>query len=108
MDTISFDDFIKVNMRVGKVIKAEKLEKSNKLLCLSIDMGTEVRQILSGIAKYYSPEELIDKHVIVVVNLAPREIMGYKSEGMVLAADDNGKPSLLSTLEGVPPGCQIT
>ncbi len=108
MDTINFDDFIKVDMRVGKVIKAERVEKSNKLLCLSINIGTEERQILSGIAKYYSPEELINKNVIVVANLAPREIMGYKSEGMVLAADDNGKPSLLSPLEDTPPGSQIT
>lgn len=86
-ETIEFSDFAKIDIRVGKIIEAEAVPKSKKLLKLKIDLGFEVRQILSGVAEYFKPEELIGKHVPVVVNLKPRLILGHKSNGMVLFSE---------------------
>ena len=86
--TITIDDFDKVELKVGKVIECKRVEKSKKLLCSQVKIGGEVRQIVSGIAKYYTPEEMVGKQVIVVTNLAPAKLAGTLSEGMILCADD--------------------
>lgn len=88
-DTISFDDFMKMDIRIGKILEAEKVEKSNKLLKMYVETGLDKRTIVSGIAKFFKPEEVIGKQVSVLVNLAPRKIMGIESQGMILLAEDN-------------------
>ncbi len=86
--TIEYDDFTKVDLRVGKVVSAEKVPKSRALLKLMVDVGeSQPRQILSGISAWYTPEELVDKFIIVCLNLKPRKMMGIESYGMLLAAD---------------------
>ncbi len=85
---ITYDDFIKMDMRIGTILEAEKVPKSNKLLKFKVDTGIDQRTILSGIAKYYTPEEMIGKQVTVLVNLAPRNIMGFESHGMILMAEN--------------------
>lgn len=86
---IVFDDFLKMDLRVGEIKTAEKVEKSNKLLKFSVDMGLETRTILSGVAKHFTPEEMIGKKVTVMANLAPRKIMGVESQGMLLFAENS-------------------
>ncbi|MBQ8284660.1 MAG: methionine--tRNA ligase [Clostridia bacterium] len=88
MPEISFDDFTKVQLRVGEIIACEKVPKSSKLLHETVKFGDEVRSIVSGIAKHYTPEEMVGKKVVFVTNLAPRTVCGVKSEGMILAAED--------------------
>jgi methionyl-tRNA synthetase len=94
--TIAIDDFIKIDLRVAKVLVAERIPKADKLLRLEVDLGYEKRQILSGIAEWYKPEELIGRRIIIVANLAPRKMRGLESHGMLLAAShgENGKPIL--------------
>ncbi len=87
-DTISFDEFMKIDMRVGTVLEAEKVKKSKKLLKLLIDTGIDQRTIVSGIAGHYTPEDMVGRQVTVLVNLAPRKIMGIESQGMLLMAED--------------------
>ena len=95
-DFMEFDDFMKVDLRVGLVLSADKVKKSKKLLKLSIDAGeTEPRQILAGISEHYAPEDLVGKRVVIVANLKPRKLMGLESQGMVLAATDDDGLSLL-------------
>ena len=105
---ITFEDFKKVDLRVGKIIKAEKGENSEKLLRLQVDIGEEERQILSGIAEFYNPEDLIEKEVVVVINLEPRMMMGFESQGMLLAAGSERKPVILKPEEEVGAGSKIT
>lgn len=89
---ITYDDFKKVEMKVGQIVTAEPVEKSEKLLRLTVDFGEEnPRQVISGIAKSYKPEDIIGKQFVFVVNLEPRSIMGLESQAMILAA--NGDPS---------------
>lgn len=88
--TIQYDDFAKLDLRVGKITNAEKVEKAHKLLKLEVDMGFEKRTIVSGIALHFSPENIIGKQVVVVANLAPRKMRGIESNGMILMAEDNG------------------
>lgn len=108
-EEIQFDDFMKIDMRVGTVLTAEKVKKSNKLLKLTIDTGLDKRTILSGIAKHFTPEELIGKQVTVLINLAPRKMMGEMSEGMVLMAEDkDGTLRLLQPGEKMTPGSTIS
>lgn len=106
-EMITIDDFAKLDLRVGVIKKAEKVEKADKLLQLKVDLGNEVRQVVSGIAKYYQPEQLIGKQVILVANLKPVKLRGIESSGMILAAsDDNGL--VLGTLDGmVKPGSKV-
>jgi len=94
MSSISFDDFKKVEIKIGKIMAAEMLPDSGKLLKLQIDFGTEQRQILSGIAKFYTPEQLVGKLCPFVVNLEPKKMGELESQGMMLCADD-GQPILL-------------
>ncbi len=105
---INFEDFKKLDLRIGKIVKAEAVEKSDKLLKLKIDIGEEEKQILSGIAEFYNPEELVNKQVVVVANLESRSMMGFESQGMVLAAGDEEKPVLLIPEKEVNSGSQIT
>ena|SRR3989338_3955710 len=92
---ITIADFQKVELKIGEILEAEKIEGSDKLLKLKVSFGEETRQILSGIARYYSPEELVNKQVTFVVNLEPRTMMGLESQGMILAADAGDGPVLL-------------
>jgi methionine--tRNA ligase beta chain len=104
---ISFDDFAKVEMKTGKILSAEPVEGSEKLVKLSVDIGEEnPRQILAGIAKFYSIDELVGRTIIVAANLEPRKMMGLESQGMLLAADGE-KPIPLTTSEPVEPGAKI-
>lgn len=106
---IMFDDFAKLDIRIGKVLTAEKMEKSNKLLKLTVDTGVDKRTILSGIAQHYTPEELIGKQVTLIANLAPRKMMGIESQGMILMAEDsNGKLRLIQPSEVVTPGSAVS
>jgi methionine--tRNA ligase beta chain len=104
---IKFDDFQKIDLRVGKVLEAEKVEGSEKLLKLIVDLGSEKRQLVAGIAKYYKPPDLIGKEIVVVANLEPKKLMGIESQGMLLAADVNGEPVILIPIKEVPPGTKI-
>lgn len=106
---ISIDDFDKVKLKVGEVIECEKVAKSDKLLKSKIKVGNEVRQIVSGIAKYYSPEQMIGKKVVVVTNLKPVKLRGVLSEGMILAAsDESGNLALVSTDTNIIDGAEIS
>jgi methionyl-tRNA synthetase len=105
---ITIDDFAKVDLRVGLVKVAERVPKSDKLLRLEIDIGTEVRQVLAGIAEAYTPEALVGRKVVIVANLAPRKMRGLESNGMIVAASlEGGKPVLASFLEDVPLGARL-
>jgi methionyl-tRNA synthetase len=106
--TIGIEDFMKVELRVGLVKTAEKVEKADKLLKLSVDIGTEVRTIVAGIAEVYSPEQMLNRKIIIVANLAPRKLRGIESQGMLLAASiEGGKPVLAGFLEEVPIGARL-
>ena len=106
---IVFDDFAKLDIRIGTVMAAEKMEKSNKLLKLTINSGLDTRTILSGIAQHYSPEEMIGKQVTFIANLAPRKMMGLESQGMILMAEDkDGKLKLIRTQDDVTPGSTVS
>jgi methionyl-tRNA synthetase len=102
---ISIDEFAKVEIRTGKVLSAEGIPKSNKLLKLQVDIGGETRQIVSGIAQFYKPDELVGQNVVVLTNLVPAKIFGVESNGMILAAGDAA--SLLTPLKPVDPGTKI-
>jgi methionyl-tRNA synthetase len=105
---ITIDDFAKVELRVGQVKVAERVPKADKLLRLEVDLGTETRQILAGIAESYEPEALVGRKVIVVANLAPRKLRGLESNGMLLAGSiEGGKAALASFLEDVPLGAKV-
>ena len=105
---ITIDDFAKVELRVGLVKVAERVPKSDKLLRLEVDIGTEVRQVLAGIAEAYAPETLVGRKVVIVANLAPRKLRGYESNGMIVAASlEGGRPVLASFLEDVPVGARL-
>jgi len=107
-DKISIDDFAKIELRVGVVKVAERVPKADKLLRLEIDIGTEVRQVLAGIAEAYAPETLIGRKVVIVANLAPRKLRGLESNGMIVAASlEGGKPVLAGFLEDVPVGAKL-
>lgn len=105
---ITIDDFDKVQLRVGEIIKCEAVPKSKKLLCSQVKMGSEVRQIVSGISQYYKPEEMVGKKVIVVANLKPAKIAGVLSEGMLLCAEnEKGEYVLLAPESDVPNGVEV-
>lgn len=104
-EEIVFDDFVKMDIRVGTVISAVKMKKSKKLLKIQVDTGVDTRTILSGIAQYFDPEDLVGKQVSVLINLAPRKMMGELSEGMILMAEDaDGSLKLISPTKEVKPG----
>ena len=104
---VTIENFKKLELRIGKVISVERVEGSDKLLKLIIDLGTETRQILAGIAQFYEPSELIGKEMPVVANLEPRMLRGHESQGMILAADLEGRPVILGPDREVPPGSVV-
>jgi methionyl-tRNA synthetase len=106
--TISIDDFAKVDLRVAQVLVAERVPKADKLLRLEVDLGYEKRQILAGIAQHYEPEKLVGRKIVIVANLAPRKMRGLESNGMLLAASlEGGAPVLAGFLEDVPLGARL-
>lgn len=104
---ITYEDFKKLDIKIGEIISAEKVENSDKLIKLKIDIGSEKRQVVAGIAASYSPKELIGKQILVIVNLEPRKLMGIESQGMILAADLDDKPILLYPDKKVTNGSSI-
>ena len=107
-DRISIDDFMKVDLRVAKVLTAEKVPNSRKLVKMTIDVGAEQRTLVAGIAESYEAEALVGRTIVVVFNLKPAKLMGIESNGMVLAASpDGGKPTLLGFDQDVAPGTRV-
>ena len=107
--TVTFDDFTKLDIRVGTILASEKVAKTKKLLKLKVDVGTDIRSIVSGIAESFSPEEIIGQQVAVLVNLAPREIRGVESQGMILMTETpDGKLAFVAPKKGVKNGEQIS
>jgi len=105
--SITFDDFQKLNLRVGTIKTADAVPGSDKLLKLIVDLGEEERQLVAGIAREYSPEQLPGKQIVVLTNLEPRTLMGVESNGMLLAGDVEGKPILLVPDKEIPSGTSI-
>jgi methionyl-tRNA synthetase len=106
---IVFDDFAKIDLRVGTIVAASKVEKADKLLQLSVDLGFETRTIVSGIAQHFEPESIVGKQVTVVVNLAPRKMRGIESNGMILMAEDaNGKLHFVNPSDNINPGSGVS
>jgi len=106
-DQVAYEDFGKLDFRVGEVLAAEKMKKADKLLKLQIDLGSEKRQIISGIAEHYTPEELVGKKVIVVANLKPAKLRGEMSEGMILSGEDASGKLVLATVEAALPNGSV-
>ena len=107
--TISFDDFTKLDMRIVTVLEAERMKKSKKLLKLTVDTGLGTRTVLSGVAEHFDPTDLVGKQVTMLLNLAPRKMMGIDSEGMILMAEDqNGSLRLLQPDQHSAPGSTIS
>lgn len=108
-EPIGIEDFMKVKLRVARIESAEPVPKSNKMLKLHVDLGPlGKRQILSGIAKHYTPETLVGKHIVVVANLKPAKLMGLESEGMLLAAStDDGSALCVLEPTNIPPGSVV-
>lgn len=104
---ITIDDFAKIDLRVAKVLECEKVEGSDKLLKLQLEVGSEKRQVVSGIAKYYKPEDLIGKSVVLVANLKPVKLRGVESNGMILAAADENSVVVVTPLSDMPSGSQV-
>ncbi len=105
---ITIDDFMKIDLRAAKVLAAERVPKSKKLIKLTLDLGYEQRTLAAGIAEAYEPESLVGQHVVIVANLAPRTLLGIESNGMVLAASvEGGQPVLVSFETPLPPGARV-
>ena len=106
-EIITFADFQKLDLRVATVLSVEKVENTDKLLKLQIDLGDEKRQLLAGMAEFYTPDELTGKQLVVLTNLEPKKIRGEESQGMLLAADSEGKAVILTPDGTIPPGTII-
>ena len=107
-EEISYDDFSKLQFQVGEIIACEAVPKSKKLLCSQVKVGSQVRQIVSGIKNHYTPEEMVGKKVMVLVNLKPAKLAGVLSEGMLLCAEDaEGNLALLTPEKNMPAGAEI-
>lgn len=107
MPNINFDDFKKLDIRIGKILEAERVENSNKLLKLKVDFGEEKRQILAGIAKFYEPETLVGKECPFAFNLEPKKLGELESQGMILCPSGENGPVLLHPDKEVPPGSMV-
>jgi len=107
MEQITFDEFKRMDLRVGQILKAERVEGTQKLVKLEVDIGMERRQMVAGVAEVYAPETLVGKRIIVVANLKPATIRGIESQGMLLAADLEGKPIIPFFGEDVPAGTKV-
>jgi methionine--tRNA ligase beta chain len=107
MEEISFDEFKRMDLRVGEIVQAERVPGTDKLLKLEVDIGTEKRTMVAGVADVYSPEDLMGKNLVVIVNLKPAVIRGIESQGMLLAAEVEGK-AIIPFFEGnVPAGAKV-
>jgi methionyl-tRNA synthetase len=106
-EIIDINEFAKLDLRIGKIENAERVEGSKKLIKLEVDVGDETRQLVAGIAEEYTPESLIGKLVPILANLKPVKLMGVESQGMILAVDVNGKPILLHPDVEVPAGSRV-
>ncbi|HXV77922.1 MAG TPA: methionine--tRNA ligase subunit beta [Candidatus Polarisedimenticolaceae bacterium] len=106
-DSITIDDFLRIELRVARVLAAEAVPNTDKLLRLEVDLGDERRQLVAGVALAYAPEALIGKQIIVVANLKAARIRGVESRGMLLAADAGGRPIVATFDEPVPPGTRV-
>jgi methionyl-tRNA synthetase len=109
-ETITFDDFARIDLRVARVLEARPHPNADKLICMQIDIGDGQRQIVAGIRGYYQPEDLVGKLIIVVKNLAPRTMRGETSEGMLLAAsnEDRSQVILLTPMADIAPGAKVS
>ncbi len=105
---ISYDDFAKLDLRIGRIVHAEKVKKADKLLQLTVDLGGEQRTVVSGIAEHYAPEAIVGRRVTLVANLAPRKMRGIESQGMILMAEDGGKLLFVGTEEEATPGSPVS
>ncbi|MEZ0361228.1 MAG: methionine--tRNA ligase subunit beta [Hydrogenobacter sp.] len=108
MEIIGIEDFLKLDMRLAKVIYAERIEGSEKLLKLKVSLGNEERTVVAGIAKHYTPEEIIGKKILLLANLKPRKILGIESQGMVLALSDGERLSLIVPDKEVAEGTRVS
>ncbi|MDA0692419.1 MAG: methionine--tRNA ligase [Nitrospinae bacterium] len=106
-EQVTIDDFMKIDLRTGKILEAEKVKKSKKLIQLKVDIGTETRQVLAGIAEGYEPDQLIGRTVVLVANLKPVKLMGIESQGMLLAGSADGKLVLAGFDQELPPGVRV-
>ena len=106
-ENITIDDLDKVELRVGKILSCEKHPKADRLLVSQVKVGPETRQIVSGIAKWYKPEEMVGKDVIVVCNLKPVKLRGVESQGMILAAGNDGDDLIVPVATGANSGCEV-
>ncbi len=104
---IGLDEFAKIEMRVGQVVEAERVEGSRKLIRMRVDIGSEMRQVVAGIAGAYEPASLLNRKIILVANLKPAKLMGIVSDGMVLAASEGDRPVLATFAEDVPNGARL-
>ncbi|MDP3954556.1 MAG: methionine--tRNA ligase subunit beta [bacterium] len=104
---ITYDDFKKLELVVAEVLEVERVEGSEKLLKLKVNIGKEERQIIAGIGKEYEPEFMVGKKIVVIANLEPRQLMGLESQGMLLAADNEGKPVFLMPEKDAPAGSPV-
>lgn len=109
-DTITFDDFSKLKLRVGRVVEASEHPNADKLIVLKVDLGDEQRQIVAGLKGHYDPETLIGKNLILVANLAPRKMRGLESQGMLLAAStpDHSRVIIITTDDDIEPGSAVS
>lgn len=103
---VSYDEFSKIDLRVARVLECSKVENSNKLLKLTVDLGSEKRQVIAGIGKHYTPEALVGKNIIIVANMEYAKLAGLESQGMLLAAGD-AEIVLLTTDKDIAPGTKI-
>ena len=106
-EKINIDDFFKVELKVATVLEASEIEGADRLLRLRVDLGSETRQLVAGIKKSYTPEELVGKHIIVVANLEPATLRGVESQGMLLAASTEDGPVLATFDKAVAPGAKV-
>ena len=104
---ISIEEFMTVDLRVARVVSAERIEGTDKLLKMQVDLGSEQRQLVAGIAQAYAAEDLVGKRIVVVVNLKPARLRGVESQGMLLAADAGGRPMVATFEEDVPLGTRV-
>jgi len=104
---ISFEEFQKMDIRIGKIKEAEKVEGTDKLVKMQIDIGTETRQLVAGIADHFDPASLVGKQIPILVNLEPKIFRGIESKGMILVADADGELALITPEKEVPPGSRV-
>ena len=105
---ITYDDFAKLQFQIGQIVKCEEVPKSKKLLCSQVKIGSETRQIISGIKAWYKPDQMVGKKVMVVTNLKPAKLAGMLSEGMILCAeDDEGNLALMTPEKDIKPGSEV-